>query len=177
MNLPKNTMDNVISKILPVYGTKGLDVPSFDRDKHMYLVDQYQYDSGNRTLTYVAISDNVIAELVLGHYHGWEYMNKLRILTPDGTKIKVAVTKEWEQCTRVDFRKIRSAVADGLMEYISSNPAAKGISKDSIHQETEKMATELFSKTEDYLDTALGRKVLLAYCENCNYCKDLAKFV
>lgn len=176
-NLPIQNVENLVEKILPAFGTKGLDVPTFDRDKHMYLVDQFQFDSGNRTLTYAAISDSVIAEVVLGHYHGWEYMNKLRILTPDGTKIKVAATKEWAQCTRVDMKEIRDAVAGGLYDYISSNPAAKGIDKDSIRKEAEKMAAGLFSNTEDYLDTPLGRRVLGAYCENCNYCRDLAKFI
>jgi hypothetical protein len=176
-NLPAKTIDDAISKILPEYGSKGLDVPTFDRDKHMYLVDQYQYASGNRTLTYAAISDCVIVEVVLGHYHGWEYMNKLRILTPDGTRIKVAATKEWEQSTRADLHQIREAVADGLTDYISSNPVAKGISKEEILKSAKKITDGLFSQTEDYLDTPLGRKVLLAYCENCNYCKDLIKFV
>lgn len=176
-NLPAQTIENLVEKILPAFGTKGLDVPTFDRDKHMYLVDQFQFDSGNRTLTYAAISDSVIAEVVLGHYHGWEYMNKLRILTPDGTKIKVAATKEWAQCTRADMKGIRNAVAGGLCDYILSNPAAKGIDKDSIRKEAEKMAAKLFSNTEDYLDTPLGRRVLRAYCENCNYCRDLAKFI
>jgi len=175
--LPTKTLENVISRILPVFGEKGLDVPTFDRDKHMYLVDQYQYSSGNRTLTYAAISDSVIAEVILGHFHGLEYMNKLRILTPDGTKLKVIVTKEWTQSTKADILEIRSAVADGLCEYISSSPVADGFSKEAIRQESERMSTEMFSQTEDYLDTPYGRKVLLAYCDNCNVCHDLAKFV
>lgn len=176
-NLSTKAIEDVVSRILPVYGTKGLDVPAFDRDKHMYLVDQYQYESGNRTLTYVAISDCVIVEVVLGHYHGWEYMNKLRILIPDETKIKVISTKEWEQSTRSDLHQIRSAVADGLSEYISSSPDAKGICREEILIAAEKMAVDIFSHTEDYLDSPLGRKVLLAYCKNCNYCKDLINFV
>ena len=89
----------------------------------------------------------------------------------------MAATKEWAQCTRVDMNEIRDAVAGGLCDYISSNPAAKGIDRDSIRKEAEKMAAKLFSNTEDYLDTTLGRKILLAYCENCNYCRDLAKFI
>lgn len=177
ITLQNKTVENVVSRILPTFGTKGLNVPTFDKDKHMYLVDQYQYDSGNRTLTYAAVSDNVIAEVVLGHFHGWEYMNRLRILTPDGSKIKVAITKEWDRSTKADLREICTAVAEGLSEYISSNPAAQGINKDTIRKEAEKIATSLFSQTEDYLDTTLGRQVLLAYCENCNYCADLAKFI
>lgn len=177
ISTPTQTIENVVNKILPTFGSKGLDVPTFDRDKHKYLVDQFQFDSGNRTLTYAAISDSIIVEVVFGHYHGWEYMNKLRILTSDGAKIKVIATKEWPQSTRANVGEIRSTVADRLSEYISSNPAAKGINKDSIRKEAEKMAVRLFSKTEDYLDTPLGRQVLLTYCENCNYCQDLAKFL
>ena len=176
-NLPAKTLDDAICRILPEYGSKGLDVPTSDRDKHMYLVDQYQYESGNRTLTYAAISDRVIVEVVLGQFHGWEYMNKLRILTPDGTSIKVIATKEWEQSSRADFNRIREAVADGLVGYISSSPAAKRICKEEILKSAKTITAGLFSQTEDYLDTPLGRKVLLAYCENCNYCKDLIKFV
>ena len=100
----------------------------------MYLVDQYQFESGNRTLTYAAISDNIIVEVVFGHYHCWEYMNKLRVLTPDGTNIKVIATKEWEQSTRVDFNEIHSLVSVSIEEYVYNSPAAKGISKRTIKE-------------------------------------------
>ena len=96
-------IEKALASIFPVYGNKGLDVPSFDKDKHMYLVDQHQFDSGNRSLTYAAIAGNVVAEVVLGHYHGWEYMNKLRVLVLDGQDFKVVATKEWGQSTRMDM--------------------------------------------------------------------------
>lgn len=175
--LPSTAIDNVVSKILPVFGTKGLDVPIFDKDKHMYLVDQFQFESGNRTLTYVAVSDYVIAEVVYGHYHGWEYMNRLRVLAADGTNMKVISTREWPQSTRTDHKELIAALADGLSEYITSSPLAKGFNKEAIRLEVEKMAGDLFTQTEDYLDSPIGRQVLLAYCEKCNYCRDLARFV
>lgn len=175
--LPSTAIDNVVSKILPVFGTKGLDVPIFDKDKHMYLVDQFQFESGNRTLTYVAVSDYVIAEVVYGHYHGWEYMNRLRVLAADGTNMKVISTREWPQSTRTDLKELKAALAQGLADYITSSPLAKGFDKDAIRQEAEKMASDLFGQTEDYLDTPVGRQVLMAYCEKCNYCRDLVRFV
>ncbi len=175
-NLPEKTLENAINLLLPVYGSKGLDIPVFDSDKHMYLVDQYQYESGNRTLTYVAISDRVIVEVVLGHYYGWEYMNKLRILTPDVTKMKVIKTKEWKQSTRFDRLELSEAVADGLDGYIASSSAVRGFDRNTIRKEAEKMTTELFSRTEGYLDSPLGRRVLLSYCEDYNYCRDFVKY-
>lgn len=175
--LTTTNVTDIINQILPPFGTMGLDLPVFDSDKHMYLVDQYQFESGNRTLTYAAISDNIIVEVVFGHYHCWEYMNKLRVLTPDGTNIKVIATKEWEQSTRVDFNEIHSLVSVSIEEYVYNSPAAKGISKRTIKEEANKITNNLFSKTESYLDTPLGRQVLLAYCNNYKYCSDLFKFV
>ena len=175
-NLPEKTLENAINLLLPEYGSKGLDIPVFDSDKHMYLVDQFQHESGNRTLTYVAISDRVIVEVALGHYHCWEYMNKLRILTLDGTNMKVVKTKEWEQSTRFDRLELSEAVTDGLDEYIVSSLAVKGLDREKIRNEAEKMSSWLFSQTEDYLDSPLGRRVLLSYCENCNYCRDFVKY-
>lgn len=175
--LPSKAIDKVVTKILPMFGTTGLDVPVFDKDKHMYLVDQFQFASGNRTLTYAAVSDYIIAEVVFGHYHGWEYMNRLRVLAADGTKMKVINTKEWPQSTKVDLKELKAVLADVLAEYIISSPLVKGFNKEAIRLEAEKMAGDLFGQTEDYLDTPVGRQVLLAYCENCNYCRDFARFV
>lgn len=170
-------IEKALASIFPVYGNKGLDVPSFDKDKHMYLVDQHQFDSGNRSLTYAAIAGNVVAEVVLGHYHGWEYMNKLRVLVLDGQDFKVVATKEWGQSTRMDMAALRETVSECLTDYAAANPATSGFSKDTLRSKMKGMTEELFNQTEDFLDSQLGRQVLLAYCEANNTCHDLVKFI
>lgn len=176
IELPSIKLESVLDKLFPVYGTKGWDVPSFDRSKHMYLVDQYQYESGNRTLTYVALSDAVIVELMLGHFHSHEYMNRLRILTPDGKDLKVIATRDWGQKLHTDMALVRSTVAEELDGYISSSPLAKGVNRDEIRSAAGKISEDIFSKTEDYLDTPFGRGVLRAYCAINNVCRDFMNY-
>ena len=170
-------IEKALASIFPVYGNIGIDVPSFDKDKHMYLVDQHQFDSGNRSLTYAAIAGNVVAEVVLGHFHGWEYMNKLRVLVLDGQDFKVVATKEWGQSTRMDMAALRETVSECLTDYAATNPATSGFSKEILKGRMKEMTRELFSQTEDFLDSQLGRQVLLAYCEANNTCRDLSKFI
>ena len=174
---PTTNIEKALASIFPVYGSKGLDVPSFDKGKHMYLVDQHQFDSGNRSLTYAAIAGNVVAEVVLGHYHGWEYMNKLRVLVLDGQDFKVVATKEWGQSTKMDMDALRETVSECLTGYVVTNPATSGFAKEIIRVKMEEMTHNLFSQTEDFLDSQLGRQVLLAYCEANNTCHDLVKFI
>ena len=60
-----------IDKLFPRFGEKALDIPYWDEGKGMYLVDQYQAASGNRSLTYVGVSDQFVLEMTLGHFHSW----------------------------------------------------------------------------------------------------------
>ena len=56
---------NWMSSIFPSFGTPALDVPHYDSDKHMYIVDQHTSLAGNRSVTYVAIGDQMVVEVVL----------------------------------------------------------------------------------------------------------------
>ena len=62
-----NVQNNLalMSKIFPEYGTASLDIPYYDSDKHMYIVDQYTSESGNRRVTYVAVSRQLCVEVTL----------------------------------------------------------------------------------------------------------------
>jgi len=171
-SLSQLAVDSLVSKLLPKYGTKGVNIPIYDKDKHMYLVDQHPFPSGNRRLTYVALSDNIIAEVTYGHFHTWEYMDKLRVMTPDGNGFKIIKSMDWPKCTRMDMSVINVSIQDALVTYISSAPGADRIPEGQITEVAKKMTDNLMSNTMDYLDSPIGKKILTSYCETFNLCKD-----
>ena len=38
----------IFHHIFPEFGSASLDIPYYDSEKHMYIVDQYTSESGNR---------------------------------------------------------------------------------------------------------------------------------
>ena len=99
-NRDENRMSLMLTKaIFPEFGTKALDIPYYDSEKHMYIVDQYTTESGNRQVKYVAVSRRLLVEIVLVHYHSWTLMSSARILIPSGEYLKVVKTYEWPLTT------------------------------------------------------------------------------
>ena len=96
-----------LSAIFPEYGTTALDIPSYDSEKHMYIVDQHTAPSGNRSIIYVAVGRHLVVEATIGLFHCWTYMNIVRLLIPDGKTLKVVKTFEWGKSTYYDVNELR----------------------------------------------------------------------
>jgi hypothetical protein len=170
-------LQNAISIIFPEYGTSALDIPYYDSEKHMYLVDQYTADSGNRQITYVAAGRKLCVEVTLGFYHSWTYMNKIRIMVPNRDALKVVKTFDWPQSSYYDVMELTGKIRDLACEYASDN--LQGLSKAEKQQLSEFVDTlvkELLSGDVDTHDKNGCLEVLTAYCKQMKVCKDFVTF-
>ena len=171
------TLHNMISCIFPEYGTSSLDIPYYDSDKHMYIVDQYTSESGNRRVTYVAVSRQLCVEVTLTMYHSWTLMSSVRVMIPNVESLKVVKTYEWPQTTYFNLLKLCEKVRD----------LAKEFAADNLHDLSEEEQTQL----TDFVDSLVVgllrgdiythlqdgcHEILAAYCKQMKVCRDFVTF-
>ena len=173
--LIKNRHNNpaaTIERLFPKFGSKAQDVPAWDAGKGMFLVDQYQSKSGNRSLTYVGISDRLLLEMTVGHFHSWEFVNKVRAMVFDGDSFKVVATCDWPQSSHLDMSAVREEVRGKLEEYAIGASAETGLAPEQIRDEVERILSSLFVGGSACLDSPLRREILAAYCTARCVCRD-----
>lgn len=162
-----------LNSILPVYGTPALDVPHYDSDKHMYIVDQHTSLAGNRSVTYVAIGDQMVVEVVMGVFHCWTLMNTVRLLVFDGTSLNVVKTHEWKETTYYKLEDLRAMITNLVTRYVLDSLKMDGL---SVGREIEEQAEALVGKVlEQGVDDHFRNdtvRVLKAYCRQMNLCRD-----
>ena len=167
-----NTSDNIVARLFPKFGSRALDIPTWDEGKRMYLVDQHQSASGNRSLIYVGISDQLLIEMTLGHFHSWEFVNKVRAMIYDGMSLRVIATYEWPQSTHFNIDLVREKVQEILVSYVLSLGQESGLTHDQAEVEIKKLVSNLLSADVHNLDNQNLRKVLEHYCEAQCICSD-----
>ena len=161
-----------IERLFPKFGGKAQDIPAWDAGKGMFLVDQHQSKSGNRSLTYVGISDRLLLEMTVGHFHSWEFVNKVRAMVFDGDAFKVVATCDWPQSTHLDMPAVREEIGGKLEEYALGASAETGLTREQIRGEEERILTSLFVSGSATLDDPLRREILMAYCNARCVCRD-----
>ena len=180
MQLNPHTVDSAtlansdaLTAIFPEFGTSAPDIPHFDADKHMYIVDQYTAASGNRSIMYVAVGRQLVVEFTMGLYHSWSLMNKLRLLIPDGAALKVVKTFDWEGTTYFNLDILRCKIAELAMEYAMDNiGVVGGQASEQVSAFVGKLVGDLLSQDVDSQLKDNGLQVLKAYCRQTNVCKD-----
>ena len=171
------SLQTMISCIFPEYGTSALDIPYYDSEKYMYLVDQYTAESGNRQITYVAAGRKLCVEVTLGFYHSWTFMNKVRVMIPNRESLKVVKIYEWPQSSYYDVIKLSEKIRELVREYAADN--LQSISKEEAEQLKEfvdALIYELLSGDVESHDRNGSLEVLAAYCKQMKVCKDYVTF-
>ena len=168
-----DNLQNVMDFIFPEYGTLAIDIPYYDSEKHMYLVDQHTSDSGNRQITYVAAGRKLCIEITLGLYHCWTYMNKVRVMIPNRDTLKVVKTYEWPQSSYYNIMELTSKIRDLARGYASDN--LQCLSEDErkqLFEFVDLLVQELLSGDVDTHDRNGCLEVLTAYCKQMKVCRD-----
>ena len=166
-------LQNAISLIFPEYGTLAIDIPYYDSEKHMYLVDQHTSDSGNRQITYVAAGRKLCIEVTLGLYHSWTYMNKVRVMIPNRDTLKVVKTYDWPQSSFYNIMELTSKIRDLAREYASDNlQCLSEDEKKQLFEFVDMLVQELLSGDVDTHDRNGCLEVLTAYCKQMKVCRD-----
>ncbi len=161
-----------IERIFPKFGNKALDIPSWDEGKGMYLVEQYQAPSGNRSLTYVGVSDQLLLEMTVGHFHSWEFVNKARAMVYDGEGFRVICSHDWEQSTHYRKENVLPVIATSLKEYVLESGIPDGLNEDEVSAEIDKILADLFTRKVTDLDRRGVRQILALYCRRKGICAD-----
>lgn len=165
-----------LDMLFPMYGTVAPDVPVFDSEKHMYIVDQWTAASGNRYVTYVAVGRRVAAEVMLGFYHGWVLMDKVSLLVPRGTRFDVVKTFEWSGTAYYDLTELRDRIASLATEYAVDNIGVLGGKvSGEVSRFVGELVADLLSQDVDSQLEDNGLQILKAYCRQKNLCKDFTR--
>ena len=164
-----------MDRLFPRFGEKALDIPSWDEGKGMYLVDQYQAASGNRSLTYVGLSDQLLLEMTLGHFHSWEFVNKVRAMVYDGEEFRVICSHDWPQSTHYRKEDVLPVVAASLKEYVLESGNPGGMGEAEVSAEIDRILTDLFTRKVTDLDRRGTRRILATYCRRKGLCTDFTR--
>ena len=170
--------NKALSTIFPEYGTPAIDIPHFDADKHMYIVDQYTAASGNRSIMYVAVGRQLVVEFTMGLFHSWSLMNKVRLLIHDGKALKVVKTYDWEGTTYFNLDTLRRKIAELAKEYaMDNNSMAGGEITEQVSAFVVKLVDDLLEQDVDSQLKDNGLAILKTYCRQVHICKDFVTFI
>ena len=174
---PNLDAKSLIQRIFPVFGTPALDIPYYDTEKHMYIVDQHTSKEGNRSITYVAVNNHLCVEVSLGFYHSWTFMNKIRLMIPNYRLLNVVSTFEWPQSTYFNNVEMCEKIKELVHEYAQSNKCgASAKEQEELAEFVNSQTTLLFNGDASSLDNEETRSVLEAYCRQMKVCRDFVAF-
>ena len=174
---PNLDAKSLIQRIFPVFGTPALDIPYYDSEKHMYIVDQHTSKEGNRSITYVAVNNHLCVEVTLGFYHSWTFMNKIRLMIPNYRLLNVVSTFEWPQSTYFNNVEMCEKIKELVHEYAQSNKCgASAKEQEELAEFVNSQTTLLFNGEASSLDNEETRSVLEAYCRQMKVCRDFVAF-
>lgn len=174
---PNLDAKSLIQRIFPVFGTPALDIPYYDTEKHMYIVDQHTSNEGNRSITYVAVNNHFCVEVSLGFYHSWTFMNKIRLMIPNYRLLNVVSTFEWPQSTYFNNVEMCEKIKELVHEYAQSNKCgASAKEQEELAEFVNSQTTLLFNGEASSLDNEETRSVLEAYCRQMKVCRDFVAF-
>ena len=174
---PNLDAKSLIQRIFPVFGTPALDIPYYDTEKHMYIVDQYTSNEGNRSITYVAVNNHLCVEVSLGFYHSWTFMNKVRLMIPNYRLLNVVSTFEWPQSTYFNNVEMCEKIKEQVHEYAQSNKYGASVKEqEELAEFVNSQTALLFNDQASSLDNEETRAVLEAYCRQMKVCRDFVAF-
>ena len=174
---PNLDAKSLIQRIFPVFGTPALDIPYYDTEKHMYIVDQHTSNEGNRSITYVAVNNHLCVEVTLGFYHSWTFMNKIRLMIPNYRLLNVVSTFEWPQSPYFNNVEMCEKIKELVHEYAQSNKCgASAKEQEELAEFVNSQTTLLFNGDASSLDNEETRSVLEAYCRQMKVCRDFVAF-
>lgn len=167
------SIDTIKAMLFPEYGHEATDMPIPDPEKRMYIVDQHVSKSGHRQVTYLAVGRCLAVELAVGFYHSFTYINKLRLMIPDGMGLKTVRTFEWPQTTYYDWDVVRDKVKEMTVSYVESNAGMIGARmSEELKSVAGNLAESLFKTDLDSHRQGAEDDVLKAYCRQMKVCQD-----
>lgn len=124
-------------------------------------------------MTYLAVSGRLAVELVIGFYHSFTYINKLRLMIPDGMGLKIVGTFEWSQPTHYDLEVVQRKVEGMVVAYVESNAGMVGARmSEDLKAMARTLAENMLNTNLDSHRQGVEDDVLKAYCRQMKVCQD-----
>lgn len=165
------TFKDTLATLLPQFGKQGVpDIPRFNCGYGLYLVNQWLTDWGNRYLTYVGLSKEIIIEVQVVLHHSAVYFQWLNIANTLDYKFFVA--NAYFEKTHFSTEFLREELKTQLTEYVTRNHTAEGMTEDQITAHVHGVIDEILNHKPVDLDRRGLRPILVEYCKSRNYCKD-----
>lgn len=126
-NISKAIERNFINSVLPTFGNQRATVgPVWDEGQKMFIVDEYEAESGNRYYRGVRFCDRMVMVEYVGLYHNWTYIDGIELYIFDGSKLNLAQKRTYNKVFR-DEDTVRRESKSMLRQYLS------GIAKSQNH--------------------------------------------
>ena len=110
---------NVIDSILPVFGQARVDMPIWDENRKMFIADEHETRTGNRSYKGVRVSDRFVIVEQIGNYHTWTYINSIEMYAFNGKNRMLIGKKEFiKEFYNAD--KIRETTEKMLLDFMKS---------------------------------------------------------
>lgn len=171
--VPVTTLKDVAGKLIPSFGGQAaLDIPTFSRDRGLYLVHQYSSLKGNRYLTYVGISRELIVEIVTGVHYSMEYLDRITAMIGNGTDYKCIVAEDYTEKTHFTTERLRSDLESKLTDYVVNEHTAGDMTEAEVNNRVHAILSEMFNHQPEDLDGHGLRYLLSGYCRFRNFCCD-----
>ena len=165
-----STFKDTLSMLLPRFGKQAvLDVPRFDFQTGLYLVNQWTSELGNRYLTYVGISKEIIIEVQVGLHYAAKYLDWVMVGKTEDFSLIVSIAYI-ETHFSIDF--LKSDLKSRLAEFVVRNHTADDTPEADVNAHVLDIISEIFNHKPADLDKRGLRPILLDYCKSRNFCKD-----
>lgn len=157
---------NFIDSVLPAYGNSRENIPAWDAGQKMFILDQYQSASGNRSYIGMRFCDRLAVVEKVGMFHSWTYINSLELYVYNTDNIILVQKKDFNK----EFRNeelIKEESRRMVETYLLSVMKSKNVvATEEVMADVKKHASALIEECyRNFLDvdfnTALMKNLLL----------------
>ena len=122
--LNKSINKNFLDNILPVYGNARINEPIWDEGQKMFIIDEHESFSGNRSYRGVRFSDRVGLVDQIGKFYNWTYINSIELYAFNGANLELIQERSYKRKFR-DDKMIRLESEDMVRGYLAGMYKAK----------------------------------------------------
>lgn len=99
------TLNNAINKsffdrVLPVYGTPRVKLPTWDEGEKMFICDEYESENGHRYYKGIRFSNNIVIVEKVGLFHNWTYIDSIEIYAFNDKKLELVQKRDYQKSFR-----------------------------------------------------------------------------
>ena len=168
-NLQKAINKNFLDSVLPTYGnTRKAKINGYDNSQKMFIIDEYESDSGHRYYRGVRFCDRIAFAETVGMYYNWTYINSLELYAFNGEKLVLVQKKDYDKVFRNE--SFIKADSEGmLLDYLTSQAKMAGtiISEEELQQHAHKIVEASYKSFLDK-DFEIRLTKLLPALESAN---------